>query len=358
MYLLKKFLVSFFIFFIFIANSQDIKIFRSNINGLSLVEIKSNEIKNYKYILKEFKTNGRLTKKTLFKDGKELKRWEYFYNDNLLYNEKYFKENIITEEYYYNQNRHKIRQLEYKNSSLIKDTSYSYNKDGLVEYEEITNTLNNQKTIVRYKYDNQFRIKQLEKKYPDGRIVYWEAFLSEKGIMAKEYYTLKDEMYVFYYNKEGQELKGEILNKTTGKLKKEWENFYTFGGKREKKIEKNIEINEIKITYYNFEALESKIEYYKDDILEKIEKFEYDKNKNLTNYKIIEGLNLKEIVYEYDNDKNLTKKVTYDNDSLKRIEVFNKDGTIDEVLITSKKVRILTKYDKDGKIIIQKEIKQ
>ena len=45
MILLKKFLVNFLIFiFIFKINSQDIKYFRSNINGLALVEIKNSDI--------------------------------------------------------------------------------------------------------------------------------------------------------------------------------------------------------------------------------------------------------------------------------------------------------------------------
>ncbi|HOL57330.1 MAG TPA: hypothetical protein PLD75_07205 [Spirochaetota bacterium] len=357
MNLLKKFLVSLFILFVIKINSQEIKLFRSNVNGLSLVEINPSEIKNYKYILKEFYKEGKITKKILLKDGKELKRWEYFYNDNILYNEKYFKENIIMEEYYYNPNRHKIRQLEYKNGSLIKEINYTYNKDGLVEYEEIINILNKQKTTIKYRYDNQFKIKQIERKYPDGRIVYWEAFLSEKGIMSKECYTLKDEVYIFYYNKDGQEVKGEILNKTSNKILKEWENFYTKGGKREKKIEKNNETDEIKIVYYNLEGLESRIEYYKDEILEKIEKFEYDENKNIINYQLVEGLNVTEIVYEYDKEKNLIKKASYDNNSLKKVENFNKDGSIDEILITNKGVKILTRYDKDKKVIFQKELK-
>lgn len=359
MILLKKFLVNIIILiFIFKITSQDIKYFRSNLNGLQLVEIKSNEYKDYKYILKEISIENKIIKKILLKDKKEIKRWEYFYNNNYLSNEKYFKENIITEEYYYDSYKHKIKQLEYKNGSLIKETLFTYNKDGLVEYEEIINKLNNSKTLIKYKYDTQFKIKQIEKKYPDNKIVYWECFLSKKGIMLKEYYTMNNETYIFYYNQEGQEIRGEILNKENNNIIKEWENFYTKGGKREKKIEKNNEINEIKITYYNLEGMESKIEYYKNEILKKIERFEYDNDKNLITFQVIEELNITEIKYEYNDKKELNKKITYDNNFLKKIENFNQDGSIDEIIFTKKGIKILTKYDSNKNIILQKELKE
>ena len=177
--------------------------------------------------------------------------------------------------------------------------------------------------------------------------------------MTKEYYTLKNKIYTFYYNQDGQEIKGEILNKDSNKIIKEWENIYTKkGGKKEKKIEKNNETNEIKISYYNLDSMESKIEYYKKEILEKIEKFEYDNDKNLINYKLIDGLNIIEINYEYDDKKDLIKKITYDNNSLKKIENFNKDGTIDEVIVTKNGIKIFIKYDSNKNIIVQKELRE
>ena len=101
------------------------------------------------------------------------------------------------------------------------------------------NALNNAKTITNYRYDDNFTIKQIEKKYPDDRIVYWEAFFTAKGIIQKEFYTLKEERYIFLYNENGQETSGEIRDLLKDKIKREWKTSYTANGKMEKKEELN-----------------------------------------------------------------------------------------------------------------------
>ena len=59
--------------------------------------------------------------------------------------EKYIKDNKLKEEYRYDVMGHKIKQVDYKNGDPIKSTAYSYNSDGLVDVENISNLINNQR---------------------------------------------------------------------------------------------------------------------------------------------------------------------------------------------------------------------
>ena len=48
--------------------------------------------------------------------------------------------------------------------------------------------------------------------------------------------------YTFYYNEDGQELKGEVMSRKDGendKVKINWENFYASNGKRKRRVHNN-----------------------------------------------------------------------------------------------------------------------
>jgi len=227
------------------------ELFRSNANGLALVAIEPDERDQFSYVLTvlslEYGPEGNTTRiprrKRLYQDKVEIKRWDYIYSEsNMLTREKYYKGGKIAEQYRYDGKGHKTSMTEYKNQKRIRTTSYRYNKHGLVHYEEIYSVLRKQKTVMRYRYDKYFRIKQIEKRYPDGRIVYWEAFFSQIGIILKEYYTLDDEIFTFLYDKNGQETGGvvkSIDDEGNKEVKLEWDNYYSQSGKKERKVTQN-----------------------------------------------------------------------------------------------------------------------
>ncbi len=362
---LKKFSLNLlFLFVIFCSFSQEdlsvdisgkaIEYYRSNSNGLPLVQIPKSETKQYKFFLSQELFDKKLTKRRLFKENKESKRWEYEYIDNVINKELYFKDGEIREEYRYDKNALKIKQVDYLNSKIFRTTLYSYNSDGLIEREDITNNLTNGKTVVKYRYDSKFRIKQIEKIYPDNRVVYWESFFSEKGVILKEYYTLLDEIFVFYYNENGQELNGEvrqILKDGKEKIKIEWKIDYNSKGKRDKKDESNYLIGKRIITWFNKDGKDSRVETYYNKELLTTEDYEYEDKENgkLLHYKKIEGLNMEEIFYKYNENDEIVEERVLDNKKTKKLIIYKEDGTYSEIIYTERGAYTIN-YSKDGKI--------
>jgi hypothetical protein len=345
------------------------QLYRSNANGLSLVPIEQDQRRDFKFVLdvrslQSGPEDDPLVlpkRKRLYEDGREIKRWDYIYSDSVLIREKYYKSGQIAEEYRYNSRGHKTTQIDYKNRKRIRTTSYQYNKNGLVDYEEVYNVLRKQVTKLFYKYDKNFRIKQIEKRYPDGRVVYWEAFFSQIGIILKEYYTLEDEIFTFLYDMNGQETGGEVKEitrqeneETIETVKLEWENFYSETGKKERKVEQNYSLDKKIETWFNQNGNEIQIETSFGGSVESIEKFAYDDENRIVNYKKIEDLFLSEVDYEYD-EKRLVKRLEYENSDLKKITRFNEDGSRVEVLIAANNRRIMIEYDAEDNIVSQRE---
>jgi|GEM_PF-1161381 len=357
MNLLKIFLLNLIIIQINInVYSATIKYFSSNSNGLELLKITPSNTNKYQYILKITYTEKIPIKKILYKNSKEFKRWEYYYNNGLLYHEKYYKDKQIKETYNYDSAGHKIKQIEYKNNEKIKETTYQYNKDGLVDIEKIYNPMNKTTITVKYRYDRNFRIKQIEKKYPDGRLVFWESFFTTKGIILKEYYTLKSEKFTFWYNENGQEMKGEVTeikDDNTEELKKEWVTSYKENGRILKKEENDYVRNKKTITWYNDNYKEKKVETYIKNELSSIDRYDYTKTNKISFHERIEDLDSIKTYYEYSKDDKLIRSMHYNNDELKKIVIYNEDESKKEILYGENNRKIIIEYDKKGNIISQ-----
>jgi hypothetical protein len=360
MYLLKKYFLSILIIIIsvnFLYSANKRELYRSNLNGLSLIKIKQSQRKDFKFVLQVDSSGDLALAKTLYKTNQEIKRWNYTYIVGVISEEKYYKDRKIAEEYFYDNMGHKTHQTEYLNEKPFKNTTYFYNQDGLVEREEILNILTNQMTVVKYRYDKDFKIKQIEKTYSDSRTVYWEAFFNTKGIIIKEYYALKDEVFTFWYNEGGQELNGEVKNITSaGKevIKLQWKNFYRKDGSREKKEEENILIGKNTYYWYNLNGKETKIETYYNNKIVSIETYDYNEKNKPVYYKEIHDLNLSEIMYKYDEDFDLVEEKYLEDGTVKKIIEYKKDGGKIISFYSRNKVSLITELDKDGKEIKRK----
>lgn len=186
---LKIFLVSLFIIIINfnLISEATVKYFRSNSNGLQLVQINYQKTGEYKYYLKSYYNDNVETRRILYKENKENKRWNYYYGKGYLNSEEYFSGGVIKEDYRYDASRHIIKMNEYKNGKILRNYSYHYNNEGLVDIENAYSVMNKSEIVTKYRYDDNFTIKQIEKNYPDNRVVYWEAFFTPKGIIQKEF---------------------------------------------------------------------------------------------------------------------------------------------------------------------------
>jgi antitoxin component YwqK of YwqJK toxin-antitoxin module len=357
---LRTFLISIFLLInIVLFSQQKIELYSSNSNGLSLRKINTTERKKYKYVLEVYLDNNKIQRKILYKDNSENKRWSFQYTAGILSKEYYYKEGLLAEEYFFDSDGHKIKQIEYKNSKPLKTSTYLYNKEGMVEIENSINELNNQETITKFKYDSNFRIKQIQKKYPDTRIVYWEAFFSPKGIIVEEHYSFNEQKYTFWYNENGQETRGELKDYSdinNPSIIKEWNTTYTKNGKIDKKEELNYNTGKKILTWYNQNLKENKIETYIKDKIVSIEKFDYNKKNKVISYELIEGLNSTKIYYEYDDKDNITKETNYQNDKLKKITNYNLDKSRIEIIYGENNKIIYIEYDKDGKFVSEKQI--
>jgi len=337
------------------TSQKVIEYYRSNSNGLALVQIPESETKKYKFFLSQELVDKKLIKRQLFKDKKESKRWDYEYKNDKLNKERYFKDGEIKEEYRYDKNSLKIKQVDYLNGKIFRTTLFTYNSDGLIDKESITNNLTNGKTSVKYRYDSKFRIKQIEKIYPDNRVVYWESFFNEKGVILKEYYTLDNEIFVFYYNENGQELNGEvrqILKDGNTKIKIEWSITYSSKGKRVRKDETNYLIGKRIVSFYNKDGQESKVETYYNDELATIEEYEYQDKENgkVIHYKKIEDINMEEIFYKYNEEDEVVEERIVENKKTKKLVLRKEDGSYSEIIYTERGLYTIN-YSKDGKII-------
>lgn len=329
--------------------------YSSNYNGLMLLKIESKQKNDYQYLLEVNKDGDLIRNKKLYKDRKEIKRWEYSYVQGILVSEVYYKDKIISEKYRYDEEKHKINQVEYKNGKKIRRINYQYNNEGLVELEVISNLFTKEKTIVRYKYDKNYKIKQIIKTLPDGRVIYWDSFFTSKGIIVREYYTVKNETYIFYYNTIGQEIKGEVLLKEDGekKIKIKWENKYAATGLKKSKYEENFITEIITKTDYNKQGNESRIREFKKGDLIKITELEYDDDNRVIVDKVTEELNENEKKYSYDADDNVVKIQNFNNGVLKSIEFYNDSIKEKEIIYGENDIKIIIQYDKTGNIITQ-----
>lgn len=356
MNLLKIFFLNIIIFIVafHLYPETKVQLFRSNSNGLQLIEIDEAQKDEFKFTLYVYTTDELLEKKVLYKENLETKKWEYKYNGTYLSHEKYYKDQLITAEYRYDSEGHKIKQVEYKNNNKIKVITFRYNEDGLVDREEIINLVNNTTINVKYRYDRLFRIKQIEKRHPDGNIVYWEAFFTDKGIIQKEHYTLEDERYTFWYNKYGQEVKGEIRTMDgmkEGELKKEWISTYTKKGRKDKKEEINYDLNQSIKTWYNSSFKEIRVELYKDDSIFSIDIYDYDEDNRMIFHEYIQDLNSEKKFYKYNENGDMVKSAHYVNDKLKKMITFYEDGTRKEVFYGKNNKKIEMIFDSEDRII-------
>jgi hypothetical protein len=329
--------------------------YRSNSNGLMLLKIQPDKIKNFSYIVLVDTSGDLVYSKILYKDNSETKRWTYTYTNNIMDSEYYYKGGELSELSKYDNLGHKISLDEYLSGKIFKRSTFTYNKDGVVDREEIYNYMSRETNVLKYKYDRDFRIKQIEKRYPD-KTVYWESFYTDKGIILKEYYSLNDEMYTFFYNQNGQELKGEvkqILPDKTEKIKISWENFFTKDGLKERKEEEDFELDTRTITWYYKNAKEKRIESYLKGDLASVEEYEYNDKDKISYYKKVFDLNLLEIYYKYDKNNALSETSTYEDKVMKKSVRYNPDGTRVETVYSKSKMKLSTTYDKDGKVIKQ-----
>ncbi len=328
--------------------------YRSNSNGLMLLVIPEAKRGSHIYTLRVEKQDDLIYEKVLYKEKAVYKKWMNSYSNNLLVSSRYYLENKLVEEVFYSPQGHKVKLKEYKGSDLIRESDYKYNKEGLVESESVFNPIGNSTTTTRYRYDNQFKIKQIIKNMPDGKEIYWDVVFDAKGIVSREYYTLNDELFTFYYDSNGLELKGEVRRIVDGKegdLKIEWQTTYSSSGHRIQKIETNYLINKTTTTLFNKDGLETKIttEYRDRGVVTEL--FEYNQDKKVTSYSKTENLRLNLIKYRYINNTTLAAEQHYNDGVLVREFYYNDDGTKKEVVITSGGARIVIIYDRNGTII-------
>lgn len=350
---MREYLISFFLFFCFLFSYSQAReeYYRSNYNGLKLLKIEKAQIPKYKFVVKDIIENELIVKRFLFDTEEEIKRWEFVFVDGKLREEKYYKEKKMVEKYVYDAIGHKINQIEFRNDEVSRNIIYEYNKNGLVNKEYINDIFMNRTNKVTYKYDSSFRIKQIIKEMYDGKIIYWDSFFTSKGIITKEYYSLNDERYVFYYNVNGQELKGEVFQideKKTETPKIYWENKYNENGNKIVKDEINYFFNKRMKTWFDNEAREIRVEIFKNDELQSIEEKKYDKESNVISQKEIKGLNVKENRYKYKNKDEIVRTDIFENGILKTTEIKNDDETRTLIVYGANNVKIKSIFDKDG----------
>ncbi len=355
--LLIKSLVSiFFLFLVFAVNPEKIEFYRSNYNGLLLLKIEQSEISKYKYVIKQIlNEQNNPVSRQLFSDNKEVKNWFYNYNGEFLSEEVFQKEGLIAGRDYYDSKGHKILTEEYNNGEIIIKTRFGYNKDGLVSEENIENYKTGKTMTVLYKYDSDFRIKQIIKKFSDGKVVYWDSTFTNKGIITKEYYTMDNETYSFYYNGNGQEIKGEVFVINPGKEPEKkiyWELSYEQGIKK-KKEEINYQLDLKSITYYDKDGRDLRMDVFRDDVFDSSTYYRYDKEGNVAYKKEVKGLFIKEWFNRYVDNK-LSETLLMENRIKKKFEKFYPEGKTESIFMSKNKV-LEIKYNKDN-VIIAKNI--
>lgn len=357
--------------------------YRSNSNGLLLLQIEAIDRHKYEYVIqREFNELGQETTRTLWKKNAVDKKWLYSYTESDLSHESFYQNNELKEEYDYDRSGHKTSQTEFRNGKVSKKIKYTYNKDGLVEQEEIDDIYLERKNKITYRYDSTFRIKQIIREMDDGSIVYWDAFFSKKGIVAKEYYTIGNESYIFYYGVGGEELKGEVLERveddsaetqnadaTTDtadkpkpakkKMKEQrklyWENKYSRNGIKIYKEETNYKLGTTSKIWYDSFGRAVKTETYAGDDLEKIEEHTYNDFGQMLVMKQTAGLGEKEWHYSYADSNAKLPNVTkyYENRRLKEITTVNPDGTSEKLLYGFNGINLHQIFDNKGNKIAE-----
>ncbi len=326
--------------------------YRSNVNGLKLIKINQNQMRNFRFVLRETIDGTLVQNRLLYRDGVIYKRWLYYYNADKLSKSSFYDESGLVNESFYNESGHLIKFREYLNGDVIKVTDYRYNQNGLVEFESLFNAVSNQTTTTRYRYDTNFRIKQMERLMPDGRTIYWDVIFSDKGIVSREYYTLENEAFTFFYNENGLELNGEvreIVDGVAGNVKIEWTNTYTEDGYRITRNETNFVLKRKTLTTYNRSGQEVRIETETDSGQRKLETYTYNSDDKVETYTIVEGLNIKRIVYYY-NNTDLSMERHYIQNVLEKEVVFLQDNRKRITSFTTSGRRVITEYNNQGEI--------
>ncbi|MCG8572303.1 MAG: hypothetical protein MJB14_19390 [Spirochaetes bacterium] len=353
---IKKILIIFnyIILFVLSASSFD-RLYQSNYNGLELLEINYSQIADYQYYLRVNYEDDRIIAKYLYDDKDEIKRWEFYYAGDRVFKEIYYKDKVINELYLYDTENHKTQQEEYKNGKILITKKYQYNNEGLVNFEENYNHISAETTKIHYKYDSKFRIKQIIKEFPDGKIVYWDAFFTNKGIITKEYYTLNNETYIFFYNSRGQELKGEVITiEDDEEIKKIfWEIQYSDEGVRIEKEEVNYLLNLKTITQYNSDGREKAVKTYQQDELKSIYLYEYDNQGRVLEMISLIDLLEKKVIYTYDSEDQVIEEKHFENNELKKNIFYRNKIKTKEIIFSKDNLKIIMEYDEQGNLVQQ-----
>ena len=152
-------------------------------------------------------------------------------------------------------------------------------------------------------------------------------------------------------DKKDGETKPEKKMVKTERVKSQWENTYIEKGLREQKVEENFELGKKVITNYNKDGKEIKIQIFFDDVISSIEYYDYDSDKRVIYYKIIQDLNKDETFYKYNAEGDVVSTRYVENGKTKKEVINHRDGSREEIIYTRSNAKISKMYDTDGNLV-------
>jgi YD repeat-containing protein len=315
--------------------------FQSNALGLPIREIKGFRIDEFLYVL-TIDEEDNLTIKTLMMDGKEYKRWELEFVEDLLVTETVYLEGAISETRQYNVGS-LTEEVLYDGGAITEKRVYDYSSGFLKEVRAVDGEGTALYTDV-YERSAAGRLRRIHRS--SGEDIEESGFIYSKGELVQEWHGKDDEGILFRYHN-GEKLAEETWEGLKLLLAEE---VRMFDGKKEIVIEDAI-LGITTTKYYDDED-RVKIERREtaDDLLEHI-RYDYEGEKVAEKTRISRAAK-EDWRYAYDSDGEVIRETLVRNtwtvkviehtgegeyfeeiyrDGLPALRVYFKDGTkVDE----------------------------
>ncbi len=343
---------SFLLFFLSLFCAEaEIVFFRSDVVGIAIEKIPWYRADEYQYVLR-IETTGRpgseIKDKVLLKNGREVKRWKFFYNDaGMIEKEMYYEGKELKTESSFDKMGRVVGRKAFKNSKLLSLIRYSY-VGNLLKERYVTNDKNEELWEEHFFYDRWNRLVKVVKKFPDGRRFVSLYNIGDEGLYD-EVQSFGVNEVVFHYDSEGREAERDVWKH--GKLLSSKSLVY-YGDSSKLKLVRIVYPREKKrvIESYNSRGFLIDRKEYVGETLEREESCEWNGDLLIKKRIREKGKGIELYIYFYDASKKLVKEEHWVKGELETLKEYTGNKSMVESFYRNGKVFLRSYYLNDRKV--------
>ncbi|MBN1523511.1 MAG: hypothetical protein JW904_03405 [Spirochaetales bacterium] len=320
--------------------------YRSDSVGLELEIINKYRLDEFEYVLEVEKT-PQLLEKTLFRNQKEYRRWETYYNENGVKTvlKEFENNNIVFNTEFDRKGNRKYEEL-YSQGILQEKKIYSYSSRG-IDYVDTLDSRDKKLYTDEYEISPAGRLRAIRRLFPSGRVDI-RHYTYSAGRLVEEWEYSEGRIFILVYNEDGKLVRRETWEKDTLQIVANIE-YDPNTRKIIREIEKDLE-NDISIERrYDKNGLMEK------EIIDKGDGFPSDTTYEYRDGKVVSlrrksSIGVEEWKYYHDASGRLTSEDYYRRGFLEMHTVYKEDDSWYEEILRNEEVFVRVFYENNKKV--------